>query len=76
MATKIGAVVYLDTNVVFRIVYPVEGEPDSVLDDPQWTTIGCDPSREAVLIKLDAANPDWSVFAGVEPAIAPRSFGH
>lgn len=73
---QIGAVVYEDTNFVFRVVYPEEKDPDDILDDPQWVTIGVDPNRKARMVKLDADNPDWSQFAGVPALIAPlnRSF--
>lgn len=76
MHTQIGAVIYEDTNTVFRVVYPAENDPDDVLDDPQWVTIGVDPNRKVQIVKLDADNPDWSQFTGVPAFIAPlgRSF--
>ena len=55
--SKVGLVFYQDTVVppatlgaVFRLVYPTSD--DSELDDPEWTTMGCDPSRTAVLVKV------------------------
>jgi hypothetical protein len=41
---------------VFRRVYP--SEDDSELDDPQWTTLGCDPTRMAILDKVSVNSDD------------------
>jgi hypothetical protein len=54
MATKIGVVRYTDTGEIFRIVYPLDDEPDEVLDDPQWLSANVDESRPRELLKLDA----------------------
>lgn len=49
--TQVGVVAYADDPTrPFRIVYP--RVDDSELDDPQWTTLGCDRSRRAVLTKF------------------------
>ena len=74
MTRFIGAVVHEDTSVVFRIVYPVDGDPEDVLDDPQWVTLGVSPDRRARLVKLDADNPDWGQFSGIEESIRPGGF--
>lgn len=48
--TMMGLVAYEDDGVVFRWVWP--SIDDAELDDPQWTTMGCDPARVAVLRKV------------------------
>lgn len=50
--TMVGIVYYLDDpeKKVFRKVYP--SLDDSELDDPQWVTLGIDPSRIAWLEKV------------------------
>jgi hypothetical protein len=50
--SQVGLVYYLDDpeQKVFRKVFP--SDDDSELDDPQWVTLGCDPARRAVLIKV------------------------
>lgn len=52
----IGLVYYSDDphQRVFRTVYPSPDEPDSVLDDPKWTTFNVDTSRPRAIDK--AAN--------------------
>ncbi len=68
---KIGAVVYEDDNIVWRLVFPLEDENDAaVLADPQWVTMAADPGRKARLIMLDRDRPDWSRVAGICPSIA------
>lgn len=54
----IGLVYYADDphRRVFRTVYPLPGEPDSVLDDPKWTTDNIAPGRTAALDKAANAN--------------------
>lgn len=54
--TLIGLVSYEDDGKVFRKVYPEHD--DSELDDPQWTTDGCDPTRKAVLHKIPIEHTD------------------
>jgi hypothetical protein len=48
--TQVGVVAYADdpTNPV-RVVHPQVD--DSELDDPQWTRLGLDPMRPAMLTK-------------------------
>lgn len=52
----IGLVYYEDdpAKAIFRKVYPQFD--DGELDDPQWTTLGCDPARVAVMIRVDAGS--------------------
>lgn len=49
--TQVGFIYYQDdpTQAVFRVVYPTDD--DSELDDPQWLTLGVDPTRAAVMAK-------------------------
>lgn len=55
--TQVGIVYYQDDPAqgVFRIVYPQLD--DSELDDPRWTTEGCNPDRVAVLAKVTPDDP-------------------
>lgn len=68
-AAQVGLVYYADdpTQSAFRVVFPQEGDPDDVLDDPQWLTFGVDPDRAAVMSAISAedyrglvATPDTS----------------
>lgn len=63
--TKVGIVYYQDTpDQVFRFVYPTSD--DSELDNPQWTTEGCDPARVAVLEQVEPSDPRVAAgFTGV-----------
>ncbi len=58
MTVLIGNVYYADDpeRLIFRRIWPTSD--NSELDDPQWVTIGCDPSRQAVLIKVPADSPE------------------
>lgn len=55
----VGIVYYADDvdQKIFRMVYPGFGEDETVLDEPGWITIGCDPNRTAVLIKVADDDP-------------------
>lgn len=60
----IGLVAYADTvtsdlpyGTPFRRVFPQPTDPPDILDDPQWITMGCDPTREAVMFKLPEDHP-------------------
>lgn len=55
--TKVGIVFYADDpeKKVFRIVYPERD--DRELRDPQWTSLGTDPNRRAVLLEVDPTDP-------------------
>jgi len=57
---NVGNVYYADDphQAIFRRVWPQHD--DSELDDPQWVTMGCDPQRTAVLVKVPADSPDAS----------------
>lgn len=51
--TKVGLVAYADDpEAIFRKVYPAADEGE--LDDPRWVTEGCDPTRLAMMRKVDA----------------------
>lgn len=54
MAVLVGVVYYADDpeKKIFRKVFPVDGDPPDILDDPCWITDGCDPARTAVLEKV------------------------
>ena len=56
--TLIGNVYYEDDpyRKTFRRVYPTND--DAELDDPQWTTVGCDPNRKAVMDKVPVNSDD------------------
>lgn len=53
----VGVVYYADDpgKNIFRIVYPQFD--DAELNDPQWTTLGLDRTRTAVLVKCLPGDP-------------------
>jgi hypothetical protein len=65
----IGALVWMDTNVVFGIIYPEDHEDDlTALADPKNSNHR-DPNRPKMVVALDRDNPDWLQFAGVEAGL-------
>lgn len=60
MLSLVGLVSYADDphQRVFRKVYPSPGDPPGILDDPQWTTLGVDPGRSAVMRKVTAGSAE------------------
>jgi hypothetical protein len=81
---RIAVVVYLDDMRVFRVVYPVDGDPPDVLDDPKWwdaehceedscPCFGLTKNRPARIYKGESDDPSfWAQFSSVAPLIDPR----
>ena len=63
MATQIGLVRRRDTGEVVRIVYPEEHEDDSVLDHPDWLTVGFEHHGcEFEMVKLAKDDPHIALY--------------
>jgi hypothetical protein len=55
----VGIVYYADDvdQKIFRKVYLARGEDETQLDDPKWITLGCNPNRTAVMVKVADDDP-------------------
>ena len=56
----VGLVYYADdpNKAVFRQVFQMDTDPKNELDDPTWVTMGCDPSRTAIMVKVAPDSPE------------------